>query len=826
MNVFELFARINLNDTEFNKGLTNAQTRMKNLGERSKRLGQTLSTRLTTPLAAIGGGVIAMSTQFDESMNRLQAITGETGETFDNMRELAQELGSTTQFSASQAADGMGFLAQAGFDTQEIMESIPGALELAAAGQLTLAEAADIATNVLGGFDMDPDQIGRVNDVMAETASIANTNVRQLGEALVLTGSVAAEAGVPVEEVSAAVGALGDVGVQGAEAGTALRNIFTRLGPAAEELGFDIKDAEGNMLSFPEIIGNINDAGIDGEQIMKEFGLRAGPRLLSLLNRGEEGLQDLTNSIENSGGAAQQMAETQMQGLPGAFKELRSAAEGAAIALGDAGISEFIEAIADRVSEAIRAFTNLEEDVQRNVAVIAGLLGAAGPIMIAIGVLTTAIGTITAPIAIVVSAVAAFAAAYATDFMGMRELTNDFVDSILPRLQNLFEAIQDTWQNNVKPAIENLEPSVRNLEDLTRSAFETLASLWNDTLKPAWDEIRPQVMDIADAARQSFTDVARIIEDVFFNVVDFARVGFEGISRTFTSFREQYGDDVLRVVNDVLEFIEVTLTQFADLFEVVAQRAGDVFNGLRDLWQNVLRPAWAEITPFVEKLGSLFEDVLGGSLDVVTGIIQTIIDVLNGDFTSAWNNVQGVVTGVVSVISNAIEGVQTLVQGFFELVLNVLDRLDDITSFELPSFGFGGGGGSADSGAADSGATDAGGGNGGRVPDWVPDWFPGAGDPEDEEPAGVTEEIRIPEEIGLSPSVPQLANGGIVRQPTLALVGEAGPEAVVPLDRLSTGNGDELGNAVGLFGRFVDRLTQEGIRVDVTGGRSRTAAFR
>ena len=822
MNVFELFARINLNDTEFNKGLTNAQTRMKNLGERSKRVGQTLSTRLTAPLAAIGGGVVAMSAQFDESMNRLQAITGETGESFDTMRELAQELGSTTQFSASEAADGMGFLAQAGFDTQQIMESIPGALELAAAGQLTLAEAADIATNVLGGFDMDPDQIGRVNDVMAETASIANTNVRQLGEALVITGSVAADAGIPVEEVSAAVGALSDVGAQGAEAGTALRNIFTRLGPAAEELGFDIRDAEGNMLSFPEIIGNINDAGIDGQQIMEEFGLRAGPRLLSLLNRGEEGLQDLTTNIEASGGAAQQMAETQMQGLPGAFKELRSAAEGAGIALGDAGISEFIEAIADRVSEAIRAFTNLEEDVQRNVAVIAGLLGAAGPIMIAIGVLTTAIGTITAPIAIVVGAVAAFAAAYATDFMGMRDLTNDFVDSILPRLQALFEAIRDTWQNNVKPAIEGLEPSVRNLEDLTRSAFETLASLWNDTLKPAWDEIRPQVLDIADAAQESFTDIARIIQDVFGNVVTLAQDGFESIRKAFNSFRDQYGDDVLRVVNDVLDFVEVTIRQFGDLFEALSRRAGDLFNLLRNLWQNVLRPAWAEITPFVEDLGRIFEDVLGGSLDVVTGIIQTIIDVLNGDFTSAWNNIQGVVTGVVSVIRSQFEGIQTLVQGFFELVMNVIDRLSDLANFELPSLSFGGGGG----GSADSSATDTGNGGGGDRPGWVPDWVPGASDPEDEEPAGVNEQIRIPEEIGLSPSVPQLANGGVVRQPTLALVGEAGPEAVVPLDRLSTGNGDELGNAVGLFGRFVERLTQEGISVQVNGARSRTAAFR
>jgi len=730
MNVFELFARINLNDTEFNKGMTNAQTRMKNLGERSKRLGQTLSTRLTAPLAAIGGGVIAMSTQFDESMNRLQAITGETGESFNTMRDLAQELGSTTQFSASEAADGMGFLAQAGFDTQEIMESIPGALELAAAGQLTLAEAADIASNVLGGFDMDPDEIGRVNDVMAETASIANTNVRQLGEALVATGAVAAEAGIPVEEVSAAVGALGDVGVQGAEAGTALRNIFTRLGPAAEELGFDIRDAEGNMLSFPEIIGNINDAGIEGDQIMEEFGLRAGPRLLSLLNRGEEGLQDLTTNIENSGGAAQQMAETQMQGLPGAFKELRSAAEGAGIALGDAGISEFIEAIADRVSEAIRAFTNLEEDVQRNVAVIAGLLGAAGPIMIAIGVLSTAIGTITAPIAIVVGAVAAFAAAYATDFGGMRTTTNEFVADILPLLEDLFNA---------------------------------LVGLWQKVLRPAWDGIQPYLRDLG---------------------------GF--FVRTF--------ENVLTVITTAIEgLIMLVEGDFSGAFEALMTVYKTVLDTLRDL-----------LSTTVGIVRDLFRDLASAT----EGLFSSLGDSLK-------NAAGGIASGVAGAFASALDAVRARFEAFIDFVKDIVRRAKNLLDFDISVPGFGGGGGSADSGAADTG-----GGNGGGVPDWVPDWFPGAGDPEDEEPAGVTDEIRIPEEVGLSPSVPQLAEGGLVRRPTLALVGEAGPEAVVPLDRLSTGNGDELGNAVGLFGRFVDRLTQDGIRVQVDGGRSRTAAFR
>lgn len=731
MNVFELFASINLDDRQYNNKLKAAQGRLKTFGESAKRAGQTMSTRLTAPLVAIGGGIVAMSTQFDESMNRLQAITGETGEAFEGMRDLAQELGSTTQFSASQAAEGMGFLAQAGFDTQEIMEAIPGALELAAAGQLTLAEAADIASNVLGGFDMDPDEIGRVNDVLAETSSIANTNVRQLGDAMRFVAPVASGLGVPIEDASAAIGALSDVGIQGGEAGTALRNILTRLGENAEDLGVQMYDAEGNMRPFAEIIGDIGEQGFSTDEIMQMFGQRAGPALSALLARGEEGLLDLQTRIEASGGAAQEMAETQMQGLPGAFKELRSAVEGAGIALGDAGISELIQGIADRVSDAIRAFTNLEEDVQRNVAIIAGLLGAAGPIMVAIGVLSTAIGTITAPIAIVVGAVAAFAAAYATDFMGMREITNDFVADLLPQLESLFESLVDLWQK---------------------------------VLRPAWDAIQPYLRDLGEFFVDTFENVLTAVTAAIDGLILLIEGDFSG---AFAAFQEVYQ----AVFDTMMSFIETNISILKGLFE--------------------------ELGGFTEGL-----------------------------FSSVGNALQSGAAAIASGVSNAftgaIDSLRSRFDAFLDFVKDTVNRAKNLLDFDVSFPSFGGGSG-------DDQAGTGGGGSGGGVPDWVPDWFPGASDPDDEpdEPSGGSDQFQVPDEIGLDPTFPQMATGGIVREPTFALVGEAGPEAVVPLDRYDAQNmqAGEFGESVGVFGEFVRRLTQEGIRVQTAGG-SRTAALR
>lgn len=727
MNVFELFASINLDDTQYKRKLRDARGSLKTFGESAKKTGQTMSTRLTAPLVAIGGGIVAMSTQFDTSMNRVQAVTGATGEEFTALEDLAQELGSTTQFSASQAADGMGFLAQAGFDTLEIMEALPGVLELAAAGQLSLGEAADIASNVLGGFDMDPDEIGLVNDVLAETASIANTNVRQLGEAMKMVAPVAAEMDVPIEQVSAAIGALGDVGVQGSEAGTSLRNIFTRLKPAAEELGFAIEDAEGKMLPFPEIIGNINEAGISGDEIMEEFGLRAGPRLLSLLSRGEEGLEGLTADIEASGGAAQRMAETQMQGLPGAFAEFRSAVEGAAIGMGEAGISDFIIGIVDRVTELVRAFDSLEDDVKRNVGIIAGLLGAAGPIMIAIGVLSTAIGTITAPIAVVVAAVAAFAAAYATDFMGMRETTNEFVADILPKLEDLFESLVDLWQK---------------------------------VLRPAWDAIKPYLRDLGGFFVSTFENVLTVITAAIDGLILLIQGDFSG---AFEAFQEVYQ----AVFDTMKSLLETNVKMIRRLFEELGGFTKDLFSSVGDSLQSAA---------------------------------------------------SGIASGVSNAFNGALDSLRSRFDAFLDFVKGIVRRARNLLNFDvsLPSFGGG-----------DSGSDEASTGDGDsarKVPDWVPDWFPGASDPEDE-PA--SDQFQVPDEIGLDPTFPQMAAGGIVREPTFALVGEAGPEAVVPLDRYDQQNmqAGEFGESVGVFGEFVRRLTQEGIRVQTVGG-SRTAALR
>ena len=355
---------------------------------------------------------VRAAANFQESMIRVGTLTGAADEQLERMNAQARELGRTTMFSASEAADGMGFLAQAGFDAEEIMAAMPGTLQLAAAGNIELSRAADIASNVLSGYGMEVDRLGHVNDVLASTFTSTNTDLNQLAQAMVYAGPVASSAGLRFEETAAAIGLMGNAGIQGSMAGTALRGAITRiLNPtksvqeAIAELGVDsadaaemmeamegasddiaaemeraglsFTDAEGRLRPMAEIIEQLEPHADNTGLMMKLFGQRAGPAMAALVSQGSDELVNLTEQLEDSGGTAERVADAQMEGFNGRLRAMRSAVEGLNIAIGNAllpGLTRMTEA----VTRGLRPVTELAEAYPRVteyiVAATAGLV--------------------------------------------------------------------------------------------------------------------------------------------------------------------------------------------------------------------------------------------------------------------------------------------------------------------------------------------------------------------------------------------------------------------------------------------------------------------
>lgn len=283
-----LEVQIGANVSELKSKLKSVESTFKTLGNKLNNIGKTMTTRVTLPIVGMGVAMIKTAGDFEQSMNKVSAISGATGADFDMLRNKAKELGATTSFSASQAADGMSFLAMAGFEANEIVSAMPGVLNLAAAGNMDLATSADIASNILTGFGMTAEESNRMVDILAKTFTSSNTNLVQLGEAMKYVAPVAHGFGVSVEETAAIVGMLSDAGIQSSMAGTTLRNIIVTLGEASDELGFSMYDATGAMLPMADILDRLTEKTGGAQQAVDLFGNRAGPGLISLLDQGSK----------------------------------------------------------------------------------------------------------------------------------------------------------------------------------------------------------------------------------------------------------------------------------------------------------------------------------------------------------------------------------------------------------------------------------------------------------------------------------------------------------------------------------------------------------
>lgn len=378
----------------FSTGLQNAQRKMKKFAKKMDRMGKNMTRNFTAPILAMGTGVVYAAANFEKAMNQVRAVTGATGKDFEALKDQAKELGKTTQFSASQAAEAMGFLGMAGFNTNQILAAMPATLDLAAAGGLELAEAADIASNVLSGFGVDASELGRYSDVMTKGFTSSNQSLSMLGAAMAEVAPVASGFGLSVEETTAAIGLLSNAGIQGGKAGTSLKNILVKLDEESTNLGLSIYDAAGNMLPLAVQMEQLEAKGLSTSDVMGTFKKIAGPGMLAMLKQGSKGLRDLTTELENSGGTAKEVAETQMEGLTGTITRLKSATEGVAIQFGDM-LLPVMEKLAGRLQKVLTWLSNLSAKTKENIIRVATLTAVIGPLLIVVSKITLGLQALT-----------------------------------------------------------------------------------------------------------------------------------------------------------------------------------------------------------------------------------------------------------------------------------------------------------------------------------------------------------------------------------------------------------------------------------------------
>ena len=305
-------------------GSKKVRTEIEKINGSAQKLRKTLGQAIG--VLAVGAGIAAGTRKladFSQEMSSVAAITRATAQEFDSLQAKALELGSRTRFSASQAAEGMTFLARAGFEADEVLGTIEATLNLAQAGALELGAAADIASNALTAFRLEVSESARVVDVLALAANSSNTTVAQLGDGLKLVAPIAAGVGVEIEEVTGAISALSNAGLQATLAGTGLRRVISELeSPSTKtkktlkQLGLDTEDYKISSVGLTVALKALADQGVDTGLGLEIFGDRGGPAF-EVLSSSIGDVEDFTFALQNAEGTAARIAATMDDNLNG-----------------------------------------------------------------------------------------------------------------------------------------------------------------------------------------------------------------------------------------------------------------------------------------------------------------------------------------------------------------------------------------------------------------------------------------------------------------------------------------------------------------------------
>ncbi|MBF0448693.1 MAG: phage tail tape measure protein [Magnetococcales bacterium] len=327
------------------KKATTANTKL----SKSTRLLQTAmggvksaASKLKTPLAIIGTvatlgfyKALGSARKFQTTMSEVAAISGATGKDLVDLTNKAKEMGKKTRFSASEAAEGLKALAQAGLSPKQAMDALEPSLLLAQAGSIELGEAADYTTNIMSQFGMEAKDLGGIVDQLAVVASNSNTGISDLALALQYSGGIGKAAGQNLSEMNAVLAVMADAGFKGEKAGTSLRGALSSLlkpAKAAREeikrLGLKTHDSAGKMLPFGDILKQLKSKGADATSILKLFGREAGSGIAAAMNKSIGRLDEFREKIDHSSGSAKKMADTMDNNMDGAFKRFGSALEG------------------------------------------------------------------------------------------------------------------------------------------------------------------------------------------------------------------------------------------------------------------------------------------------------------------------------------------------------------------------------------------------------------------------------------------------------------------------------------------------------------------
>lgn len=700
MEQFSVEALLKATDSGFVKTFKDAQDAVKTFEKNSNSMttavgkvmqgtGAAMTKYITTPLIGVGVAAAKVGGDFEAQMSRVKAISGATGDTFEQMKQQAIDLGAKTAFSAKESAAGMENLASAGFSAQEIMKAMPGLLDLAAVSGGDVALASENTATALRGFGLEASQAGHVADVFARAAADTNAEVGDMGEALKYVAPVANSMGISLEETAAAIGIMSDAGIKGSQAGTTLRGALSRLArptkamqDTMDNLGVSFYDADGKMKPLKTQVELLKKAfeGLTPEQqqnaLVTLYGQESLSGMMALIDKGPDSLGKLTKSLKDSDGAADNMARTMQDNMNSSIEQMFGAFESAAIVIQKI-LAPTIKKVADAISGLVEKFVSAPESTQKLVVAIGAIAIAIGPVLYALGngislfkKLGSAIGFLTSPVGLVIAAVALLVVGFiylwntSEDFrnfwIGLWEGIKSAVSSAVEWIQNAWKSTGE-WFNNLWKSIKEGADNVwTTIQEAPGKAADWIKNKWTETkefFSSIWDGIKEAASSAWEGIVNILAPYVIAIKNVFQPMIDF-----------FTNLWSQIGS----IAGSAWEIIKTAV--MGPILLLIDLITGN-FNQLKEDASML----WTTLTTNIQNIITTFVDIVVGYYTALKDTVINIWNVLTSTIKDVWNSFTTWIKETTNNIVNSIkQGWNNLKQGTIDLFNNMIQGAKDL----------------------------------------------------------------------------------------------------------------------------------------------------
>ena len=637
------------------------------IGAAAETAGRALTLGVTAPLMTAAGAAIQTGMQFDASMSNVYGLMSSLNLSqaqMDALRDTAREMGATTKFSASEAADAMGYMALAGWDDAQVIAGIPGVLNLAAAANMDLAKASDIVTDTMTPFGMAAERAGEAADVFAYAQANSNTTVEALGEAMKYAAPTADAFGMTLQDTAAAMGVLANAGIKGSQGGTTLNAMLRDMKNNAKNGAIAIgktkvalTNADGSYRSYAAIIRDIDKATSSMTASQRDaalgaiFGDESLKGILATLKQGPDALDAMTEGMYACGGAAEDMAATMGDNLKGDLAILESGAQDMAIALSD-WLMPAARGVVQGIADMIGKFNALDDGTKNTIFRIGAMAAAAGPLLLNGGKVLTLLSGVN-PLVVGLGAAAVLAYTHSDALQGMVAKLGDGVTAFGAALESgagftaafsagLMAAFGEEAAGKVLGAIEGIKTAISTVGDVLTTVTDAVGTFFGslfdgEGLKQSWDNA---------AAVISGYDWTALGTSILSGVTGALDAAGEWLKNIFTAgLTAAKGVNWFELGTSIHDGIQTILDTaggwLKSLFEAGKTAAGEIS------WADIGTAIWNGVTSVLDMAGSFLSGLFGlGKDSAIANVDWSAIG------TAIWNGVTGVIDAAGSWLSS------------------------------------------------------------------------------------------------------------------------------------------------------------------------------